>query len=172
MPVHILFLQLVIDPACSVVFEAEPLDQETMRAKPRSQLEQLFDRRVLGNGLLQGLGLIALLLLLYLGGQASNFSESTLRSMLFTVLVLSSLALIYSNRAWRHQVWHGDRANNRYSHWMTALTLLFLGLIISVPAIAQLFKFEPLTLTQIALCLGMGACSMAWLEGLKWLRLR
>ena len=172
MPVHILFLQLVIDPACSVVFEAEPLDQETMRAKPRSQLERLFDRRVLGHGLLQGLGLIAFLFMLYLGGQASNLSESTLRSMIFTVLVLSSLALIYSNRAWRHQVWHSDRENNRYSHWMTALTMLFLGLIISVPAIAQLFKFEPLTLTQIALCLGMGACSMAWLEGLKWLRMR
>lgn len=172
MPVHILFLQLVIDPACSVVFEAEPLDQETMHSKPRSQLERLFDRRVLGNGLLQGLGLIALLFLVYLGGQAWQLSESTLRSMIFTVLVLSSLALIYSNRAWRHHVWHSALESNWYSHGITILTVLFLGLIIKVPAIAQLFKFEPLTLTQIALCLGIGACSMAWLEGLKWLRLR
>lgn len=170
MPVHILFLQLIIDPACTVVFEAEPLDQETMLAKPRSHLEKLFNRRILGHGLLQGFGLLALLLLADLGGQAAHLAETTLRAVIFTILVLSSLALIYSNRSWCHPVWHSTLQNNRYSHWMTALTMLFLGLVISVPEIAHLFKFEPLTLTHIALCLGMGACCMAWLEGLKWRR--
>ena len=61
MPVHILFLQLIIDPACSVVFEAEPLEADAMKAKPRSPTDRLFDRRVLTTGLLQGFGLTVVL---------------------------------------------------------------------------------------------------------------
>lgn len=172
MPVHILFLQLVIDPACSVVFEAEPLDRETMQSKPRSPLDLLFDRNVLWHGLLQGTGLIVLLAGLYMGGQAMRFSEDTLRSMIFTLLVLSSLALIYSNRSWRQSILKRGAQGNRYSHWITVMTLIFLGIVITVPTIANLFKFEPLTPMQIVLCLSLGVCSLIWLEAMKWLRLR
>ena len=172
MPVHILFLQLVIDPACSIVFEAEPLDRETMLSKPRHPEELLFDRKVLLHGLGQGIGLIILLSTLYFGAQSWLISEDTLRSMMFTLLVLSSLALIYSNRSWRFVILSRDRQSNQYSRWITLLTIGMLGIIITVPFIAHSFKFQPLTLTQIVICIGLGLCSLIWLEGLKWLRLR
>lgn len=172
MPVHILFLQLVIDPACSVVFEAEPLDRETMLSRPRHPEERLFDRKVLLHGLGQGIGLIVLLFTLYSGAQAWSISEDTLRSMMFTLLVLSSLALIYSNRTWRFGVLSRDTHSNQYFRWITLLTLGMLGIAITVPFIAHLFKFQPLTPMQIVICIVLGLCSLIWLEGLKWLRLR
>ena len=172
MPVHILFLQLVIDPACSIVFEAEPLDRETMQSNPRSPLDLLFDRNVLLHGILQGVGLILLLSGLYLSAGSMGLQEATLRTMIFTLLVLSCLALIYSNRSRRHILSYRDKQSNRYAHWMSALTLAFLGTVITVPSIATLFKFQPLSLGQIALCLSLGIFSLVWLEGLKWIRFR
>ncbi len=65
MPVHILFLQLVIDPACSIFFEAEPLEAGAMRMPPRNPLARLFDRQVLWRGLVQGSGLLAIVLVAY-----------------------------------------------------------------------------------------------------------
>jgi Ca2+-transporting ATPase len=65
MPVHILFLQLVIDPACSIVFEAEPLEAGEMRMPPRNPLARLFDRQVLWRGLMQGAGQLAIVLVAY-----------------------------------------------------------------------------------------------------------
>lgn len=65
MPVHILFLQLVIDPACSIVFEAEPLEAGAMRVPPRNPLARLFDRQVLWRGLVHGSGLLVIVLIAY-----------------------------------------------------------------------------------------------------------
>ena len=129
-------------------------------------------RRASWHGLGQGIGLIVLLFTLYSGAQAWSISEDTLRSMMFTLLVLSSLALIYSNRTWRFGVLSRDTHSNQYFRWITLLTLGMLGIAITVPFIAHLFKFQPLTPMQIVICIVLGLCSLIWLEGLKWLRLR
>lgn len=100
MPVHILFLELIIDPACSVVFEAEPLEARAMQRPPRSPLQRLFDAPLLGRALAQGIGVCVAALAAFVLMRSAGASEAAARALTFVVLVLGNLALIQVNRRW------------------------------------------------------------------------
>ena len=100
MPVHILFLQLIIDPGCSLVFEAEPLEAEGMHARPRRQDARLFDAAMLVRGLWQGCGVLLILLAVYLLVRGATRSEEIARTVTFSAMVLSSVGMIQVNRSW------------------------------------------------------------------------
>jgi len=166
MPVHILFLQLIIDPACSVVFEAEPLEADAMAVPPRPASAHLFDRSVLLRGLWQGLGLLVLLLAVY--ATARLTSEGVARAMVFSVLVLSNLGLIYANRSWTRPSWHRGAARNRYFGWTCAATVLLLGSVLGFAPIRRLFAFELPAPWMLLAALGLAAASLLWFEAVKW----
>jgi Ca2+-transporting ATPase len=168
MPVHILFLQLIIDPACSVVFEAEPLEADAMKARPRHPDVRLFDAAVLTRGLWQGVGLLAMLLALYAGVRFTTHSDDVARAMTFTVLVLSNLGLIHANRSWGHMSWRGAGASNHHFGWISLATLALLGGVLGVPAIRRLFAFAALTPTMLLIGAGVALMSLLWFEGVKW----
>ncbi|HAL39607.1 MAG TPA: ATPase [Polaromonas sp.] len=168
MPVHILFLQLIIDPACSVVFEAEPLEADAMKARPRHPDVRLFDAAVLTRGLWQGVGLLAMLLALYAGVRFTTHSDDVARAMTFTVLVLSNLGLIHANRSWGHMSWRGPGASNRHFGWISLATLALLGAVLGVPAIRRLFAFAALTPTMLLIGATVALMSLLWFEGVKW----
>lgn len=168
MPVHILFLQLIIDPACSVVFEAEPLEADAMTARPRAPDARLFDAAVLARALWQGAGLLALLLAVYAGVRFFTGLDDVARALTFMVLVLSNLGLIYANRSWSLASWHGGSASNSHFAWITVATLALLGCVLGIPQISRLFAFAlpaPLMLITGA---GMAVASLLWFEAVKW----
>ena len=167
MPVHILFLQLVIDPACSVVFEAEPLEPRAMQTKPRKPLDRLFEKKILLHGLFQGVGLLILLAGLYLWSRSQVNSEGVSRAMLFSTLVLSSLGLIYSNRSWYRAKSAIHPASNQYAHGMSMVTIFLLGLVLGVPSVSRLFAFDGLSTLQILGCITIAGIAFLWFEGLK-----
>ena len=169
MPVHILFLQLIIDPACSVVFESEPLEVGAMTSKPRSPEARLFDREVLLRGLWQGAGLLALLLAVHASVRALTHSDDVARAVTFTVLILSNLGLIYVNRSWTHQAWHGAGAgaSNRSFRWIALATLALLTLVLGIPAIRALFSFAMPPFAMLALAAGVSLVSLLWFEAMK-----
>ncbi|CAN5235002.1 HAD-IC family P-type ATPase [soil metagenome] len=172
MPVHILFLQLIIDPACSVIFEAEPLEQGAMRAPPRRPDQHLFDRVVMTRGLWQGAGLSMLLLLTYAGARQlapdGAGRDDMARALTFVVLVLSNLALIHSNRSWGRTAWRSGAAPNSPFGWIALGTLGLLAVVLAVPAASRMFAF--VTPPPILLCaaVGMAASSLLWFEAVKW----
>nr|WP_315229985.1 cation-translocating P-type ATPase [uncultured Albidiferax sp.] len=168
MPVHILFLQLIIDPACSVVFEAEPLEADAMAVPPRPADAHLFDRSVLARGLWQGCGLLALLLGVYAGARALTHSDDMARALVFTVLVLANLGLIYANRSWTRPSWRQGAARNRYFGWITAATVLLLACVLGIPAVGRLFAFEQPTVGMLLACGGLAVVGLLWFEGVKW----
>jgi Ca2+-transporting ATPase len=168
MPVHILFLQLIIDPACSVVFEAEPLEADAMRTPPRAPDARLFDAAVIGRGLWQGSGLLGLLLAVYAGVRSFTQSDDLARAMTFTVLVLSNLGLIHANRTWGVMSWRGPQAGNRTFAWISLATLVLLGCVLGVPVIGRLFAFETPGLPLLGLAVGVAGLGLAWFEGVKW----
>ncbi|BDT66674.1 calcium-transporting ATPase 1 [Comamonadaceae bacterium OS-1] len=168
MPVHILFLQLIIDPACSVVFEAEPLEADAMAVPPRPADAHLFDRSVLARGLWQGCGLLALLLGVYAGARALTHSHDMARALVFTVLVLANLGLIYANRSWTRPSWQRGITRNRYFAWITAATVLLLACALGIPAVARLFAFEQPTAGMVLACVGLALVGLLWFEGVKW----
>jgi Ca2+-transporting ATPase len=169
MPVHILFLQLIIDPACSVVFEAEPLERDAMTARPRKPNQRLFDSAVLTRGLWQGGGLLLLLVVLYAGVRSRTGSDDLARAITFMVLVVANLGLIYTNRSWGRLIWRGGpRASNRSFTWITVGTLAWLGLVLSIPPISRLFAFGTLTIPTLLLGAGIALLSLIWFQAVQW----
>ncbi len=166
MPVHILFLQLIIDPACSVVFEAEPAEADAMRVPPRPTAARLFDREVLLRGLVQGMGLLAIVLLAYVAARSVSGSDAVARALGFMVLVLSNIGLIHANRSW------GPRARLRVEPnpsfaWIAWAALALLATVLGIPVVSGLFGF---VMPAPALLLGgVVAAGFAWLwfEGVK-----
>ncbi len=167
MPVHILFLQLIIDPACSIVFEAEPLEANAMTARPRSPQARLFDAAVLARGLWQGAGLLVVVLAVYAGARLTTHSDDLARALTFTVLVLSSLALIQANRSWGRTSWRAVGTANRHFGWISVATLALLAAVLGIPAISRLFAFAPLTPALFLISVSLALLSLLWFEGVK-----
>jgi Ca2+-transporting ATPase len=167
MPAHILFLQLIIDPACSIVFESEPLEADAMRSPPRSPQAHLFDAQLLLRGLVQGTGLFAIVLLAYLHARSVSGSDEAARALAFAVLVVGSLALIQVNRTWVRQSAKGRPWNATFG-WIAMATCVLLAVVLLVPAVRSLFAFATpspaLMLTATGLCFG----AFAWFEATKW----
>jgi Ca2+-transporting ATPase len=168
MPVHILFLQLIIDPACSVVFEAEPLEGDAMTAPPRRPDQRLFDSAVLTRGLWQGMGLLVLLLTMYGGVRSVTDSDDMARAATFMVLVLSNLGLIHANRLWGRTIKRGPTAFNRHFAWVTLGTLVLLGCVLGIPEVSQLFAFIRPTPPILLASAGVAMLSLLWFQCVKW----
>lgn len=168
MPVHILFLQLIIDPACSVVFEAEPLEEGAMRSAPRRPDAKLFGMDVVGRALWQGMGLLAVLLALYAGVRLTTASDNMARTVTFTALVLSNLGLIYSNRSGGFALWRNAVLPNPYFRWVALTTTTVLAVVVGVPDIGRLFFFDPPKVVMLLLGVSAAGASWAWFEGVKW----
>jgi Ca2+-transporting ATPase len=169
MPVHILFLQLIIDPACSVVFEAEALEGQAMTDKPRSPGMRLFDSTVLARGFWQGAGLLGILLVVHVMTRNITESDDTARAMTFLVLVMSNLGLIHANRAWGPSRLRGPEARNPYFFWISLLTVCLLAGVISIPTINRLFAFSVPSQALLLLGLGFVLLGLAWFELVKWM---
>jgi len=167
LPVHILFLELVIDPACSVVFEAEPEDADVMHRPPRNPMAPLFGSRILGLGLLEGASALLIVLAVYLSALWGWLNVSDAIALSFTTLVLANLGLIFANRSWTRTSWSTLRTPNAALWWVTGGTIFFLGLALYVPFLRDLFHFSTLHSDDLALCVAAGFVSILWFEGLK-----
>ncbi|MEO8119675.1 MAG: cation-translocating P-type ATPase, partial [Rhodoferax sp.] len=168
-PLHIAFLELVIDPACSMVFENEPSESDVMQRPPRDATAQLFGGMTLALALLQGLGVLLVVLGAYAWG-ATWLSEKEARAFAFATLVMGNVALIFSNRSRTGSLWASLRVPNRTLWLVTGLTLGFLGLVLYLPGIARLFVFEPLALADLLTALALGLASVFWFEAIKFSR--
>jgi P-type Ca2+ transporter type 2C len=171
MPVHILFLQLIIDPACSIVFEAEPIEADAMHSPPRAASARMFDRAVLVRGLAQGGGLLAVLLGVHAFTRYLTDSDTLARTMTFTVLVLSNLGLIHANRNWSSTTWRGTAAN-RYFGVITSATVAALALVLSVPAIRELFGFAAPGPLMLGAAAALAMLNLVWFGFVKQLLAR
>jgi Ca2+-transporting ATPase len=166
MPVHIAFLHLVIDPACSIVFEAQPEEADVMRRPPRNPRAPLFGRRLLAISGLQGAAVLAVVLALYAIALRSGRSEAEARALTFAAFLLSNLALIFTNRSWSRVILASSlRDPTLWS--VTGGALAFLGLVVYVPPLAKLFSFAPLGVDDLGLAAGAAALGITWFEVVK-----
>jgi Ca2+-transporting ATPase len=142
-PLHIVFLEFVIDPACSIAFEAEAADRDVMRRPPRNPHAHLFDRGLLALAIGQGVAALAAVALVYAVALARGASEPTARAIGFAAIVLANLALILGERSRRGDVREMLRPN-RALWWVVAGAAAALVVAIYVPPVARVFRFEPL----------------------------
>jgi Ca2+-transporting ATPase len=167
MPVHILFLELVIDPACSVVFEAEPDDDDVMSRHPRDPSVPMFGIRLIGLGVLQGASSLFVVLAIYLSASWGWLNAADAIALSFTTLVISNMSLILVNRSWTNAIWQTLLVPNAALWWVIGGATLFLGLALYVPFLQKIFHFSTLHINDLALCVAGGLVSIVWFEVLK-----
>lgn len=167
LPVHIAFLELIIDPACSVVFESEPEEADVMKRPPRSVREPLFDRRTVVISLLQGLSVLIIVAAVFRVALFRGITEDEARALTFTTLVIASLGLIITNRSWSRTIAKTMRTMNAALWWVTGGTVVFLGLVLYVPVLQRIFSFATLSAVDVAIALAAGVLSVAWFEVMK-----
>lgn len=166
-PLHIVFLELVIDPACSLAFENEPPEKDMMKRPPRAAEEPLFGRTAVVSALVQGGWVLALLTVLY-GWTLSALPQPEARAVTFAGLVLCNLALLMSNRQ-RGGVGGTLRVANPVFWVITLMALLLLGLAIYLPAAAAMLRLASPPASFLAASGLAAMLALAGLEGRKWL---
>lgn len=167
LPVHIVFLEMIIDPACSIVFEAETEDADVMKRPPRDPKDPLFNRRTVVISVFQGMSILAVVFAVYGTALARGQGELDARALGFTTLIIANLGLILTNRSWSHTIIAMLRIPNRALWWVVGGAAAVLALVLYVPVLNQLFSFDALHLDDVVLSLVAGIASILAFEGLK-----
>jgi Ca2+-transporting ATPase len=168
LPVHIVFLELIIDPACSIVFESEKEENNVMKRRPRQKDEGLFTRRNLALSLLQGVVVLGVVLVVYITALARGLGETEVRTLTFTTIVIANLCLILTNRSWADTIFTSLRTQNNALIWVFSGTIICLFLVLYIPVLRELFRFGSVPLLDIVMCAGAGIMSIVWFECFKY----
>jgi Ca2+-transporting ATPase len=166
-PVHIAFIEMIIDPVCSVAFEAEHEEPDLMRRPPRAPDTPLFSARLLASALLQGALALLATAGVYLFAVHQGLPDEDVRSLSFFTLVLSNLALIVANRSYRTQPFDFLTGGNRVLMGIYIVTGALLAITVAWPPARALFGFGPLhgdDLLIVALAIGALGLALAALR--------
>lgn len=170
LPVHVVFLELIIDPACSVAFEAEPEEENAMQRPPRSPQQPMFDHRTLLLSLLQGASVLLIALTVLVIAHLRGEPENNTRALTFTTFIIANLALILANRSWTSVILATFRSPNPALWWVIGGALAVLAVVLYVPLARDLFRFSRLHQLDLVICFVAGVFSILWFEVLKIFR--
>jgi Ca2+-transporting ATPase len=166
-PVHIVFLEMIINPACAIVFETEDAESDIMKRPPRRIEERLFGTKNVLLSVLQGVGLLATVAAVFFYGIRSGISETQARALAFTSLVIGSLGLIVANRSASRSVFALVRIPNRAQWWILGGTGIALVAVMYSTALQRVFHFSPVGAGAFTLAFFAGVAAIAWFELVK-----
>ncbi len=171
-PVHIVFLELIIDPACSIIFEAEKEEKNVMNRPPKQINEPFFGNRKILFSCLQGVGILIITLAVYFTGLHLGYVAEEVRAMTFTTLIISNISVILTNRSWSDNIFKIIATPNKAVLWVSGGAIFFLILVLNIPFFLSLFQFQKLTLINILICSLAGLTSIIWFEIYKLFKLK
>jgi Ca2+-transporting ATPase len=166
-PIHVIFLELIMGPTCSIFFEKEPVEDDIMQKPPRKRNEALFGRGELWISLLQGLVLSAGVLSLYYYYMVNGSSLEQTRNIVFTTLILGNVFLTLTNRSFTKTIIHTIRYKNKLAPYVLILSILFLMILQFIPGIGNLFGLKSMTSGQFGICLMVAFVCVMWFELFK-----
>ena len=166
-PIHIAFLELVIDPVCSLVFEAEEEEEEIMRRPPRSPTEPLLPLPLIGWGALQGALAFAMAGAMFVFALKNGMPEDEARALTFVSLIFGIFSLILVNRSFSSSLKLALVRPNLALFSILLGVCATIGLCLSVPALRELFRFGVLHLNDLAVTIGSALLILFALELLK-----
>ncbi len=143
-PVHVIFLELIMGPTCSIVYENEPLEKNSMLQKPRIITNTFFNLKELTISIFQGLAITAGTLFIYQLSVQKGYTEEMTRALVFTTLIFANLFLTLANRSFYFSVWDTFRNENVLLRIVIVATLALLAMILYVPAFSSFFKITSL----------------------------
>jgi P-type Ca2+ transporter type 2C len=169
-PVHVIFLELIMGPTCSIVFENEPIEPNSMEKPPRKISSTFFSYKELSLSMVQGIFITTACLGLGYWFMQYGSSEALVRTVIYTTLIFSNLFLTLVNRSFYYSVWTTIQYKNTLIPIIIILSLIVLFLSIYMPIIQNIFQFEVLTSTDIVLCLIVAFIGVMWIEIFKWIK--
>ena len=165
LPAQIAFLELIIDPGCSVVFESEQIDPEIMNRKPRGIGEKIVNKRLVGIAIVQGIGVLAAVLGMYVWALISNKTDDQIRTLSFATLMFGNIALILVNRSQHLSIIRTFRERtNKTIKWVLVGAFGMLALLVNVPILREAFNLSYLNAKDWALVFVAGFGSVLWFE--------
>jgi len=166
LPTHIVFLELIIDPSCSLVFEAEAEEEDVMKRPPRGDKDRLFSLDTVGLAVLQGLSMLAVCIGVFLFAKQSHTPEAA-RALTFTTLVVAVMAVLLANRSSIGTIVGGLRKPNLALWYVLGGAATFLPLVLLLPFAQKLFRFGPLHTVDLVLAIAAGLACALWFDLLK-----
>jgi Ca2+-transporting ATPase len=167
-PVHVIFLELIMGPTCSIIFENEPIERNTMKMRPRIANQALFSWAELSLSIMQGLVIsfvcfgTGYLFSLYYG-----YAAELVRTVIFSTLIFSNLFLTLVNRSFKESIIYTIQYKNNLVPFILTLSLLILLLSIYLKPIQQVFQLCELSLAQLGACLLAGFLAVIWIDFFK-----
>jgi Ca2+-transporting ATPase len=169
-PMHIILLELIMGPTCSIIYENEPMEKDTMIQKPRPLKTTFFNWKELLTSIVQGLAITAGTLAAYQYAVHSGYAEDVTRAMVFSTLIFANVFLTLVNRSFYYSIITTLKYKNNLVLLIIGITLLVLFCMLFVDPITVFFGFERLAISQIGISALLGFFSVIWFEGFKWYR--
>ncbi len=169
-PVHIIFLELIMGPTCSIIYENEPMEKNTMLQSPRPFTSTFFNWKELATSIIQGLAITSGTLFTYQYAIRNGYNEAIVRTMVFTVLISANIFLTLVNRSFYYSILTTLRYKNNLVLLIIAITTSITALLLYVKPLTKFFLFEQLTFVQLGISIGIGFVSTVWYEAIKGLK--
>ncbi|MFV8323021.1 cation-translocating P-type ATPase [Flavobacterium sp. LS2R12] len=171
-PVHVIFLEIIMGPTCSIIYENEPMERNLMLLEPRPFTTTFFKLKEITISIIQGLAITLGLLFVYQYCVTENCSESVTRTVVFLTLIASNIFLTLTNRSFYYSIFTTLRYKNNLVPMIIGATILITILLLFVPLFAHFFEFERVTGFQICLSILVGFVSVLWIEIYKGFKRR
>lgn len=169
-PVHIIFLEIIMGPTCSIIYENEPVEHDLMLQKPRPITTTFFNLKEVSLSIVQGLVITLGLLFVYQYCISEDYTEKGTRTTVFLTLIASNIFLTFANRSFYYSILTTIRYKNNLVLIIIGLTLIMTSAVVFIPAFNKFFLFERVDLKQIGFSILIGFISVMWIEIYKLLR--
>jgi Ca2+-transporting ATPase len=163
-PVHIIFLEIIMGPTCSIIYENEPMEHHLMLLKPRPLTNTFFNLKEITISIIQGLIITAGLLFMYQYSIQNDCSESVTRTTIFLTLIASNIFLTLANRSFYYSIFITIKYQNNLVLMIIGFTLFITSLLLYIPPFAQFFMFDRVSVQQIGMSILVGFVSVMWIE--------
>ena len=171
-PVHIIFLEIIMGPTCSIIYENEPMESNLMLLKPRPFTTTFFNFKEILMSIIQGLVITAGLLFVYQYCVRTGCTEAVTRTTIFLTIISANVFLTLANRSFYFSIFTTIRYRNNLVPMIIGITLAITALLLYVPAFSRFFLFDVVSGTQLGMSVLVGLVSVLWIEVYKWFRRR
>jgi len=169
-PVHVIFLELIMGPTCSIVYENEPMEKDTMQRKPRKMSETFLNWKELSISIIQGLIITAAVLFSYQFSVQKGSNEETTRAMVFTTLIFANVFLSLVNRSFVYSMFESLKYKNPLFPIIIGATLVLLSVILYIPFFSDFFQVNRLNAGELGIAISIATVSVLWFEAYKWIK--
>ncbi|MCX6187126.1 MAG: cation-translocating P-type ATPase [Bacteroidetes bacterium] len=169
-PIHVIFLEIIMGPTCSIIYENEPMEKNTMFQKPKAMTSTFFNWKELSISIIQGLMITTGTLFIYQYSVKNGCNEELTRTMVFSVLITANIFLTLINRSFYYSIFTTLKYKNNMVIFIIFITIAIVGLILYVNPLTKFFEFERLNLQQLIICISIGFVSVIWFEIIKLIK--